>query len=105
LEKLTLKCTSRMKKNIRMCKKRGYDLTKLEYVTNLLLNRQPLNPVYKDHELQGEWADHRELHIQGDWLLIYQIIEKELILKECRTGTHSDLFEKVVREAEPEYII
>ena len=33
-----------------------------------------------------------------------QIFEKELILKECRTGTHSDLFESTIREAKPEYI-
>ena len=94
-----------MKKNIRMCRKRGYDLTKLADVTTLLLNRQPLSPIYRDHELHGEWVNHRELHIQGDWLLIYQIFEKELILKECRTGTHSDIFEGVIREAKPEYMI
>ena len=34
----------------------------------------------------------RECHIQPDWLLIYEISNKELILYLPRTGTHSDLF-------------
>ena len=36
----------------------------------------------------------RECHIEPDWLLIYQIIENELILYAMSTGTHSDLFNK-----------
>jgi len=83
-----------MKKDIRLCAKRKrYDLRKLSKVTDDLCNRLPLDPHYNDHELKGEWAGHRELHIQSDWLLIYKIDEGNLILKECRTGTHSDLFE------------
>ncbi|HJD32133.1 MAG TPA: type II toxin-antitoxin system YafQ family toxin [Candidatus Eisenbergiella stercorigallinarum] len=34
----------------------------------------------------------RECHITPDWLLIYEIHEKDLILLLTRTGTHSDLF-------------
>ena len=34
----------------------------------------------------------RELHIEPDWLLVYQIQKSELILRLVRTGTHSDLF-------------
>lgn len=45
-----------------------------------------------DHELKGNWKNHRELHIEGDWLLIYQKIEDLLILELTRIGSHSDLF-------------
>ena len=34
----------------------------------------------------------RECHIEPDWLLVYQIIDDELILRLIRTGSHSDLF-------------
>lgn len=44
------------------------------------------------NKLTGNWAKHRECHIQPDWLLIYSINEEELILELSRTGTHSDLF-------------
>ena len=44
------------------------------------------------NQLTGNWAKHRECHIQPDWLLIYSINEEELILELSRTGTHSDLF-------------
>ena len=34
----------------------------------------------------------REYHIEPDWLLVYQIIDDEFILRLIRTGSHSDLF-------------
>ncbi len=44
------------------------------------------------HQLIGEWKDFRECHIEPDWLLIYKIENKELILFATATGSHSDLF-------------
>ncbi|WP_081690294.1 type II toxin-antitoxin system YafQ family toxin [Leptotrichia hofstadii] len=46
----------------------------------------------KDHSLIGDYVGHRECHIAPDWLLIYKITEKGLILLLTDTGTHSDLF-------------
>ena len=46
----------------------------------------------KDHALKGDYIGHRECHITPDWLLVYRIIDKELILLLTNTGTHSDLF-------------
>lgn len=34
----------------------------------------------------------RELHIEGDWLLIYRIDHGELCLVLTRTGSHDALF-------------
>ena len=42
--------------------------------------------------LTGNYTGRRECHIAPDWLLIYQIIETNLILILTRTGSHSDLF-------------
>ena len=45
--------------------------------------------------LKGEWADHRECHIGGDFLLIYQLQgnANNEILSFVRAGTHAELFE------------
>lgn len=57
----------------------------------LIANDGPLGPEWLDHSLQGEWADHRECHIGGDFLLIYQIERGDIIF--VRAGTHAELFE------------
>ena len=88
--KYQLKPTSRFKQDIKTAKKRGYDLSLLTEVIDLLAAGEQLPPKYKDHNLIGNYKGFRECHIQPDWLLIYEISENVLYL--ARTGTHSDLF-------------
>jgi mRNA interferase YafQ len=57
----------------------------------LIANHGPLGPEWLDHPLKGEWADHRECHIGGDFLLIYQVEGNQLNF--VRAGTHTELFE------------
>lgn len=57
-----------------------------------LANGEKLDEKYKDHALTGGYIGFRECHITPDWLLVYQIIENELILFLSRTGAHSGLF-------------
>lgn len=45
-----------------------------------------------NHKLTGNWAGHRECHVEPDWLLVYYIENDVLTLTLTRTGTHSDLF-------------
>jgi addiction module RelE/StbE family toxin len=50
-----------------------YDLKRLKEAMLLLIgNDAPLGPEWLDHPLKGDWADHRECHIGGDFLLIYR---------------------------------
>jgi len=56
-----------------------------------IANAAPLGPEWLDHPLKGEWADHRECHIGGDFLLVYQIDGQRLNF--VRAGTHTELFE------------
>ena len=84
--------TSMFKKDLKLAKKRGYDLSLLISVVDTLAMGQPLAEKYKDHKLVGNYNGCRECHITPDWLLIYEISENELILYLTRTGTHSDLF-------------
>lgn len=87
---MRLSQTNQFKKDIKRLQKRGKDLGKLKSVIDLLIAKQPLPPKNRDHQLSGNWADHRDCHIEPDWLLIYKLLEDELRLE--RTGTHSDLF-------------
>ncbi|MFI3176340.1 MAG: type II toxin-antitoxin system YafQ family toxin [Eubacteriales bacterium] len=89
---LTIKYQNSFKKDFKLIKKRGYDISKLQNIINLLASRQPLPQANKDHNLIGNYAGCRECHITPDWLLIYEINEDELILHLLRTGSHSDLF-------------
>jgi len=82
--------TTQFKKDFKKVSKQGKDLSRLESVIETLLNKKTLEPKYKDHPLTGRWKNHRDCHIQPDWLLIYRIKQDSLILE--RTGSHSDLF-------------
>lgn len=88
---LELKFTAKLKKDFKMAKKQGRDMTKLRDVLELLSYRKSLPETMRDHLLSGNYHGHRECHIEPDWLLIYKIDEKELILTAVRVGSHSDL--------------
>ncbi|MBI4742547.1 MAG: type II toxin-antitoxin system YafQ family toxin [Betaproteobacteria bacterium] len=54
-----------------------YDMVRLkEAMVLLIANDAPLGSEWRDHPLKGEWADYRECHIGGDFLLIYQVDTK-----------------------------
>lgn len=89
---LTVKFTSKFKKDYKASIKRGYDITQLEYVINELMNQRKIDEKYKDHALSGDYSGFRECHIQPDWLLIYLVEDDVLTLTLTRLGTHSDLF-------------
>ena len=79
-----------IKKDFKNAKKRKRKLEKLAHIINELQNARTLSPKNKNHKLKGSYVDCWECHIEPDWLLIYKLTSKELIL--VRTGSHSDLF-------------
>ena len=81
-----------MKRDLKLIKKRGKDISKLETVLEILLSGENLPDKYKDHQLKWEMKEFRECHIEPDWLLIYRKEDTELILYATATGTHADLF-------------
>ena len=92
--KYNINYTSTMKKDLKRAEKRGYNMKEIAEIIFKLANEEPLEERYHDHNLEGNWAGHRELHIRPDWILIYQKKDNLLILELSRTGTHSDLFGK-----------
>lgn len=84
--------SNRFKKDLKIIKKRGYDLDLLDAVVNRLAAEDPLDDKHHDHSLVGDYAGFRECHILPDWLLVYRIDAEAIFLLLSRTGTHSDLF-------------
>ena len=72
-------------------KRRGKNIAKLEVVVAILAEEGRVGASRRPHKLSGEWEGYWECHIEQDWLLIYKVTEKEVLL--ARTGTHADLFE------------
>jgi mRNA interferase YafQ len=66
------------------------DMQAMREVMTLIWIGQPLPAQYLDHELRGEWEGTRECHVGGDFLLIYQSTERDVIFVDL--GTHAELF-------------
>ena len=92
MTKYEIKNTTQFKKDYKLAKRRGLDISLLKSIVTKLANGESLYPKYKDHPLNGNWIGHRECHIQSDWLLVYRYEDDVLVLTLARTGTHSDLF-------------
>lgn len=84
--------STQFKRDVKLAEKRGRDMFKLKAVLEKLIKEDFLEPKHRDHKLTGDYNNHRECHVEPDWLLIYRIAGKEVIF--VRTGTHSDLFKK-----------
>ena len=87
---LTIKYQAAFKRDYKRIKKRGYNIRLLEQVIALLAEGQELPASYRDHALTGDYSGCRECHIAPDWLLVYEVLQDELLLYLTRTGTHSD---------------
>jgi mRNA interferase YafQ len=75
----------------RLSRSGRFDMNRLKVAMLLLIaNDAPLGPEWLDHALKGDWDDHRECHIGGDFLLIYQVEGNTINF--VRAGTHTELF-------------
>lgn len=73
----------------------GWKISKLDAVVDLLIDGKVLPQKNRDHALQGEWQGVRDCHIEGDWILLYEL-HTDSEGKKCitfhATGTHENLF-------------
>jgi len=81
------------KKGRKLAKKQGFDMELLKWGIEQLAMDIPLPVNWKDHPLKGNFKNYRECHIggAGDWLLIYEKRDNQLILYLYGTGSHADL--------------
>lgn len=84
--------TKQFEKDLKLAKRRGKKIEKFKTVAETLLAGLPLSPLYRDHQLTGNYVGRRDCHIESDWVLVYKIEGVFLIFE--RMGTHSDLFKK-----------
>ena len=81
----------------RLSRSGRYNMKQLKEVMLLLIaNDGPLGPEWLDHPLKGDWTNHRECHVGGDFLLIYRLDGKgqhEMVVF-IRAGTHAELFDE-----------
>ena len=94
MKKYDIVITNSCKRDIKRASKQGKNIDLLFEVVDKLSEGIELEPKYRDHKLSGNYEGKRECHIEPDFLLIYQISEKEIILYLVRVGSHSDLFSK-----------
>ena len=90
--KYTIRFSGQFKKSYKLCKRRGYDMTKLQTVMRILGEQGFLPAEYRPHILSGNWAGIWECHVDSDWLLLWKCNQQELTLLLLDTGTHSDVF-------------
>ena len=86
-----LRTTGQFGHDLKKARRRRKDEDKLWIIVEQLVRGEPLAPRHRPHRLGGEWRDHRECHIEPDWLLIWRETASEIVL--VRLGSHADLFE------------
>lgn len=79
-------------KDVKICKKRNYDLSLLIYAVEELRKKGKLRKEMKTHPLEDEFSDYLECYLDFDWLLIWKQDNKRKKMSFHRTGTHADLF-------------
>ena len=85
--------SARYKRTRKLAKMRGLDMDLLDWAIDQFANGIPLPVNWKDHQLKGSLKRFRECHIggAGDWLLVYEKREADMILYLVGTGSHADL--------------
>ncbi len=87
-----IQASTKFRRDLKKLIKQQKPIEKLKGIIQLLENGEPLPKKNRDHLLTGNWRQHRECHIEPDWLLIYRINDDEKIIELVRTGSHSELF-------------
>ena len=85
--------SAKYKRTRKLAKKQGLDMDLLDWAIDQLAQDIPLPANWRDHQLKGKLNDLRECHIggTGDWLLLYEKRQTDMILYLVSTGSHADL--------------
>ena len=82
---------SQFKRDFKKLRSSNRNIDALRKTIHKLAAGEELPASFRDHALTGNYANCRECHLAGDWLLIYQRDAETLVL--IRTGSHSELFD------------
>jgi mRNA interferase YafQ len=78
--KYQVKYSSQFKKDLKSFAHKSKILEELQQVIKTIMNGEQLPVRYLDHNLKGKMLGKRECHIKPDILLVYEIIDDDLIL-------------------------
>lgn len=87
--------TKRFRRDYGKLARSGRAIQKLDVALQLLIDGKILPQRYKDHPLKGQWQYLRDCHIEGDWILLYELgLDREgnETVTFHATGTHENLF-------------
>jgi mRNA interferase YafQ len=84
--------STKYKRTRKLAQKQGLDMDLLDWAIDQLARDTPLPLNWGDHPLKGNMKRFRECHIggSGNWLLVYEKREADMILYLLGTGTHAD---------------
>jgi len=89
----TIKQTKRFKRDLkREAKGKHKDALQADFakIVETLARDLLLPESFRDHQLSGDWSDHRDCHIKPDLVLIYRKPDPET-LQLVRIGSHAEL--------------
>lgn len=89
----TIEPVGRFTKDFRRIKKGRHSKTieaDLNEIVIKLASDAPLDARLSDHQLTGEWRNHRDCHIKPDLVLIYRKLGSDT-LQLVRLGSHAEL--------------
>ena len=87
-----VRITNTFRKDTERCRKRGYNMELPKDAVRILETKGQLPSSYRPHKLSGNYEGCWECHLKGNWLLIWEQNDEELLLLFTGTGTHADLF-------------
>ena len=88
----TIRALPIFERDVKRLRKKHFDMARLQDAITALFEEDEATLIrLRDHALKGNWRGYRELHIDADWLLIYQIERDKLELILVRSGSHDSL--------------
>jgi mRNA interferase YafQ len=81
--------SNKIHRDIKHLISRKYDMSEFHEVVRKLRSGEKLDRKYQNHPMKGKHKGEFDLHINPNWVLIYQKTDDCIYL--LRTGTHTDL--------------
>jgi mRNA interferase YafQ len=82
--------TNQFKKDLKLMEKRRKNMDKIYEIMVLLIWEEPLPEHCREHKLHGDLEGLWDCHVEGDWVILYELDEGKKI-SFVFTGIHSDL--------------
>lgn len=81
-------------RDLKKYKRSDGNLKRVHDILTMIRTGELLPSSVRDHQLQGTLRAYRELHVEADWLLVYQKDGKKLIITCLWLVSHKKLRER-----------